>query len=138
MKVGIRATTWGIRTQIPGQASTHFEVVQFCSKAKNTGSTPHGPLPLTVLLRIEPRVHKLEGGKKKKRGPFSCIPEDRTVFLNLASAKYHGKTSDSRTSFARRQVICGPGTRGLHSSSSKFPPHLSARKLLNSYLLLSG
>lgn len=114
--------------------STHFEVVHFCSEAKNTGSTPHGPFPLIVLLGIKPCVQKLEGKENKRRGPFSCIQEDRKVTLNLAFAKYQGKTSESRTYFAKSQITCRPGTK--FGSSSKFCSHLGARNL-NYYFLPS-
>lgn len=74
MKVGIRATRQGLRIQTPGPAPTHIEVLHFCCKSKNTGSTPHGPFPLIVLLGIKPGVHKLEEEDNTRRGPFICVP----------------------------------------------------------------
>lgn len=55
-KVGVRVTIGGTRAQALGQVATHLEVIHFYSKAKNTGSTPHGLLKLTVLRGIWPRL----------------------------------------------------------------------------------
>lgn len=127
----------GRRTQTSGQALTHLEVFHFCSEAKNSCSTPHGPFTLIVLLGVKPCVQKLEGNENERRGLFDCIPEDRKVILNLAFAEYQGKTSRNRTSFAKRQMMCRSGTRGYQSSYPKFCPHRGAKNLLNYYLLPS-
>lgn len=134
IKVGMRATRGGMRAQTPGQAPTHFEVVHFCSEAKNTGSTPHGPFSLIVLLGIKPCVQKLEGKENKRRAMFSCIRENRKLTLNLAFEKCQVKTSESRTYFAQSQITCRPSTK--FGSSSKFFSHLGARNL-NYYFLPS-
>lgn len=75
MKCGERVE---MRAQAPGQTPTHSKVVPFCSEAKNTGSTPHGPFPLIVLLGIQPSVQKLEE-ENEGRGLFSCILEGRNT-----------------------------------------------------------
>ena len=95
----------GYEAQVPGQAPNYLEVIHRCGKSKNMGSTLHGPFPLFVFLGIKPWVQKLEGEEDKGRGLLSCIPEDRQVLLNLTAAKYQGKTSDSRASFAKRQAM---------------------------------
>lgn len=68
MKFEVRV---GMRARAPGQAPTHSKVVHFCSEAKNTGSTPHGPFPLIVLLGIQPCVQKLKEEENEVRGEGS-------------------------------------------------------------------
>lgn len=62
-----------------GQAATHFEVLHFCCKSKNTCSTPHGPFTFIVLLGIKPWVQKLEEEDSKRRGPVICVPENKDI-----------------------------------------------------------
>lgn len=68
-----------MRAHAPGQAPAHSKVVPFCSEAKNTGSTPHGPFPLIVVLGIQPYVQMLEEEENEGRDLLSCILEGRNV-----------------------------------------------------------